>query len=140
MVNTSDLVAPSIRSGDMVLAAPSDGIGLGAGPVLVFDDRRGAGLVTHRIVGLNADGTYRTQDDGNGQADSTSLAADQVVAVARLLVPLVGLPIDWYSAGAWIHLAAWLTVLLLAVLVIPDAVLERYDPWVEPEVWANASG
>ncbi len=135
VVNTSDLVAPSIRSGDMVVAVPSDGIGLGAGPVLVFDDRRGAGLVTHRTVGPNAGGTYRTQDDGNGQADSTSLVADQVVAVARLLVPLVAIPINWYSAAAWIHLAAWLTV-----LVIPDAVLERYDPWVEPEVWVDASG
>ncbi len=140
MVNTSDLVAPSIRSGDIVLAAPSDGIGLGAGPVLVFDDRRGAGLVTHRIVGLNADGTYRTQDDGNGHADSTSLAADQVVAVARLLVPLVGLPINWYSAGAWIHLAAWLTVLSSAVLVTRYALLQRCDPGVEPEVWVDASG
>lgn len=140
VVNTSDSMAPSIRSGDRVLAAPSDGIGVGAGTVLVFDDRRGAGLVTHRIVGLNADGTYRTQDDGDGQADSTSLAADQVVAVARLLVPLVGLLVNWYSAGAWIHLLAWLTVLWLAVLVIPDAVLERYDSWVGPEVWVNASG
>ena len=138
MVNTSDLMAPSIRSGDMVLAAPSDGIGLGAGPVPVFDDRRGAGLVTHRIVGLNAGGTYRTQDDGNGQADSTSLAADQAVGVVRLLVEQMGLLVNWYSAGAWIHLAAWLTVLLLAVLVIRDSLLERYDPWVGPEVWVNA--
>ncbi len=88
----SESMAPSSRSGDMVLAAPSDGIGLGAGPVLVFDDRRGAGLVTHRIVGLNADGTYRTQGDPNGQARPTPLTIYQVVGVVRLLV--LGLPIN----------------------------------------------
>lgn len=136
----SDLMAPSSRSGYGVLVAPSDNVRLEAGTVSVFDDPGGSGLVTHRIVGLSTGDAYRTQDDGNSQADSTSLAAYQVVAVARLLVRRVAIPINWYSAGTWIHLVAWLTDLLLAVLVIPDAVLERYDPWVEREVWANASG
>jgi len=59
--------------------------------------------------------------------------------VGRLLMLLVGLPITWYSAGAWAHMVAWLTVLALAVLVTRHARPERYDPWVEPEVLANAS-
>ncbi len=62
-----------------------------------------------------------------------------MLGVGRLLVPLVGLPITWYSAGAWVHPVAWLTVLSLAALVTRYALLERYDPWVEPEVSANAS-
>ena len=140
MVNTSDLMTPSIRSGDIVLAAPSDGIGLGAGPVLVFDDRRGTGLVTHRIVGPNADGTYRTQDDGDGEADSTPLTIHQVVGVVRLRVQLVGLLFNWYSAGSWIYLAVWLNALSSGVLVIRDSLVERYDPRVEREVRVDASG
>ncbi len=136
----SESMAPSSPSGDGVLAAPSDSIGVGAGTVSVFDGRRGSGLVTHRTVGPNAGGTYRTHGGANGQARSTPLTADQVVGVGRLLVPLMGISINRYSAGAWVELAAWLTVLLLAVLVIRDAVLERYDPWVGPEVWVNASG
>ncbi|MEE8405817.1 MAG: hypothetical protein V3S32_01555 [Acidimicrobiia bacterium] len=59
--------------------------------------------------------------------------------MGRLLVQLVGLPITWYSVGAWVHLVAWFTVLSLAVLVTRYALLERYDRSVEPEVWADAS-
>lgn len=62
----SDPMAPSIRCGDIVLAVPSDGIGFGAGTVVVFDDPRSSGLVTCRFVGPNADGTYRTQATGTG--------------------------------------------------------------------------
>ena len=140
VVNTADSMAPSSRSGDIVVAAPSDSIGVGAGTVLVFDDPGGSGLVTHRTVGLNANGTYRTQFDGNGQADSTPLTVDQVVGVVRLLVQRVGLLINWYSARAWVDLAVWLTVLWSAVLVTRYALLQRCDPWVGPEVWVNASG
>ena len=136
----SESVAPSSRSGDGVLVAPSDGIDLEAGTASVFDDPGGSGLVNHRTVGLDAEGTYRALGDPNGQARPTPLTGYQVVGVVRLLVQLVGLRVNWYSAGAWIYLAVWLTVLSSAVLVIPDAVLERYDPWFEPEVWVNASG
>ena len=97
----------------------------------------GSGLVTNHIVGLNADGKYRTHVDGDGEADSTP-TANQVVAVGQLLVPLTAIPINWYSAGAWVELADWLTVLSLAVLVTRYALLQRYDPGVWPEVWANA--
>ena len=62
-----------------------------------------------------------------------------MLGVGRLLEPLVGLPITWYSAGAWVHLAAWLTVLLAVVLVTRYVLPERYDPWAQPGVWANAS-
>lgn len=62
-----------------------------------------------------------------------------MLGMGRLLVAVVGLPITRFSAGAWVHLVAWLTVLSLAVLVTRYALLERHDPWVEPEVWANAS-
>ena len=139
VIIASDSMAPSSRSGDGVLVAPSDSVRLEAGTVWVFDDPGGSGLVTHRIVGLSTGDTYRIQGGANGQAKSTPLIAYQVVGVVRLLVRLVGLPINWYSAGAWIHLAVWLTDLSLAVLVIRDPLLERYDPWVEREVWVNAS-
>ena len=78
--------------------------------------------------------------DGNGRADLTPATADQVVGVRRLVVPVVGLPINWYSAGAWVHLVAWLTVLSLAVLATRYALLEGHDPWMNPELWTYASG
>jgi hypothetical protein len=77
-----------------VLVAPSDGIGLESGTASVFDAPGGSGLVNHRTVGLNANGTYRAQGDPNGQARPTPLTVYQVVGVVRLLVQLVGLRIN----------------------------------------------
>ena len=90
----SESMAPSSRSGNGVLVAPSDGIGLEPGTASVFDAPGGSGLVNHRTVGLNANGTYRTQGDPNGQARPTPLTIYQVVGVVRLLLQLVDLPIN----------------------------------------------
>lgn len=134
----SDPMAPSIRCGDMVLAVPSDGIGFGAGTVVVFD---AAQLRLGHLSLRRSQCRWHLPHpgDGNGRADLTPATADQVVGVRRLVVPVVGLPINWYSAGAWVHLVAWLTVLSLAVLATRYALLEGHDPWMNPEVWTYAS-
>lgn len=130
VVITSDSMAPSIRSGDIVVAAPSSGVGLEVGTVVVFEDSARPGLVTHRIVGLNADGTYRTQGDANSQPDSTPLRPDQVIGTGRFLVPLIGLSLAWFSAGAWVKAGLW-TVLILAALWTGRLAFV-VDPYREP--------
>jgi hypothetical protein len=75
----------------------------------------------------------------DGETAAGNREVRKMLGMGRLLVPVVGLPITRFSAGVWVHLVAWLTVLSLAVLLTRYALLERYDPWVEPEVWANAS-
>ena len=139
VVMSSDSMAPAIQRGDVVIAAPTGGVGLGQGTVVVFEDPEGSGLVTHRIVGLNADATYRTRGDANPAPDSTPLRAEQIVGVGRMLVPLAGLPIEWLSTRSWLPLAAWFVVLVASLSVARYAVLDRYDPWVERQVWDNVS-
>lgn len=129
VVITSGSMAPSIESGDVVVAAPSDGRGLVPGTVVVFRDDAGPGLVTHRIVSVNDDGTYETRGDANRVNDSAPLAPDQVVGVAKILVPLVGLPVLWARTGAWLNLGAWAAVTALAVWAAQFALIEKYDPW-----------
>lgn len=129
VVITSGSMAPSIEPGDVVVATPSDGRGLGPGTVVVFRDDARPGLVTHRIVSVNDDGTYETRGDANRVNDSAPLAPDQVVGVAKILVPLVGLPVLWARTGAWLNLGIWAAVITLAALAAQFALIEKYDPW-----------
>ena len=130
-VLTSGSMSPPIRTGDVVVASPHDGRGLAPGTVVVFSDR--AGLVTHRIESINPDGSYLTKGDANSQPDSTPLRPEQVIGVGRLLVPLIGLPLVWYWAGAWGELAVWAAGTLLALWLARYALLEKYDPRAQPE-------
>lgn len=129
VVITSDSMAPSILSGDIVVAAPLRDVGLDVGTVVVFEDSTRPGLVTHRIVGANADGSYLTKGDANSQADSAPLHPDQVMGEGRLLVPLIGLPVMWLSARAWVNLILWIAAMGLAVVLAWYALAQEYDPW-----------
>ncbi|MGH9053686.1 MAG: hypothetical protein ACRDWX_11840 [Acidimicrobiia bacterium] len=126
---TSDSMAPAIRRGDLLLAAPHAGAGLGLGTVVVFEEPASGSLVSHRIAAVNLDGTYSTRGDANRGLDSTPLRPGQVEGVGRLLVPLVGLPLVWAWSGQWLHLAAWATLTALALWTSRYALSDAYDPW-----------
>jgi signal peptidase I len=126
---TSDSMAPAIRRGDLLLAAPHTGAGLGPGTVVVFEEPGSGSLVSHRIVAVNLDGTYSTRGDANRGLDSTPLRPEQVVGVGRLLVPLVGLPLVWAWSGQWLHLGAWATLTVLASWTSRYALSDAHDPW-----------
>lgn len=94
---TSGSMGPTISPGDVVLLAdpPTDG-SLAQGTVITFDDPTlPGGLITHRIDGVREDGMYRTRGDANSSPDSDPVPPDAVVGVGRMLVPLVGLPVQW---------------------------------------------
>jgi len=107
VVISSGSMAPSIQTGDVVVATPSNGQGLSPGTVAVISDPALPGLTTHRIIAINPDGSYRTQGDANSGADSTPARPEDVIAVGRLLVPYVGLPLVWFSKGEWLKVAIW---------------------------------
>ena len=127
VVITSGSMSPSIRTGDVVVVTPSDGQGLSPGSVVVISDPAVSGLVTHRIVSVNPDGSYGTRGDANAQPDSTALRPDQVVGVGRLRVPFIGLPLVWYRTGAWEKLALWATGTLLVLWAARYVLLDGYE-------------
>lgn len=118
VVITSGSMEPLIRPGDVVLAQPpAEPDDLGPGTVITFDDPiRPGELTTHRILGVNPDGTYRTRGDANAVPDSTPVPPDDVVGVGRLLVPMIGLPITWMR-GAVTLFMAWVAVTAVACVV-----------------------
>ncbi len=125
----SGSMTPAIDVGDVVVAYPHDGRALGPGTVAVFWDPGRASLVTHRIVGINPDGTYVTKGDANPQVDSTPLAPEAVVGVGRLLVPLVGFPQVWLAGGQMGALVAATFGWLLALWTSRWGLRTQFDPW-----------
>ena len=128
VVITSGSMSPPFRIGDVVVASPHDGRGLAPGTVVVFSDPTRSGLLTHRIESTNPDGSYVTKGDANLRPDSTPLRPEQVVGVGRFIVPLIGLPLVWYWAGAWGELTFWLAGMLVALWLARLALLEKYYP------------
>ncbi len=129
VVITSGSMTPSVAAGDVIVAAPHDGHGLGPGTVVVFRDAGRPGLVTHRIVAVNEEGTYQTKGDANRIGDSTPLTPQQVVGVGRIMVPLVGLPALWAWTDAWFSFGIWAVVMIVAIWSARFALLDKYDPW-----------
>ena len=70
-----------------------------------------------------------------------ALLATKVVGVVRLLVQLVGLPAIQLVFGRRVDPLGGLAYRsVVGRSGYPRLLLERYHPWVEPEVWVNASG
>jgi signal peptidase I len=135
-VITSDSMAPGIRRGDVVIASPLEPSAITSGTVVLFEDTQKRGLVTHRVIGVNADGSYRTKGDANMLADSTPLTSDRIVGEGQVLLPLIGLPVIWFLQGAWHWGLLWAVSLLLSLWV---ATAYR-DPWSESRGDPDESG
>jgi signal peptidase I len=140
---TSGSMQPTIRPGDVVVAAPHPRAPLEPGDVIVFADARLGGLVTHRIIDVADDGSYTTRGDANRSPDPSPVAPDDVVGVGRLLVPLAGTPAVWAARGQHPLVAGWTVAMLLAGWGCRFALLRRYDPWrpapVGPQRWSTAA-
>lgn len=131
-VITSGSMEPSIEVGDVLVAGPVEEARLGPGAVIVFDGPSGSGFVSHRVVEVLENGDYRTQGDANVLIDSTPVRRDQVRGIGRLVVPLIGRPIAWASAGD--TNALMLTVLAMVGLVGAArwGIRPEFDPWAAP--------
>jgi signal peptidase I len=129
---TSGSMAPAVDTGDVLLAAPHNGYGLGPGSIVVFADPSGNGTITHRIVAVNPDGTYTTKGDAQPRIDSTPLEPDQVIGVGRVVVAEIGSPLVWWWQGQWLQLVLFAVTAAAVMWVSRWGLLDKYDPWLEP--------
>ncbi|GIG27514.1 signal peptidase I [Cellulomonas marina] len=116
-VVVSGSMVPALAVGDLVVTAPPPGPVL-PGHVVVFDEPGGTGrTVVHRVRSVRPDGALVTRGDANGSDDGAPLAPADVRGVARLRVPLVGLPAVWARQGE----AGRLVAVVAAAVLLPVA-------------------
>ncbi len=114
VVITSGSMSPVLRVGDVILIEDHPDELLGQRSVITFE--RDGEVITHRIFEVEASQeTYVTKGDANPTPDTDRVPADAVIGVARLVVPLIGLPLVWYQTGQTVPLAA-MGILSLAAL------------------------
>lgn len=111
VVITSGSMHPRIRVGDVVVAGQAGAGPVETGTVAVFQDpAQPQRLLTHRVHQVDPDGTTWTKGDANGGPDSTAVDP-AALREARILVPMIGLPLIWVREGAALPLVAALLVL-----------------------------
>lgn len=80
---------PRIKPGDVVLVEPGRVPHRGQ-VVLLRDPDAPTGRVLHRVLRVEADGTFVTKGDANPTPDTSVRSTDDVIGVARLMVPGAG--------------------------------------------------
>lgn len=125
VVISSGSMQPTLRPGDIVLLDEHPPDLLAQRNVITYTDPDGSGeLITHRVHAVDDDG-YVTKGDANPTPDTSKVAVDSIEGVARLVVPLVGLPLLWLERGDTGSLVAW-GVLSVGALVVAFARVRRY--------------
>lgn len=126
---TSASMMPTLRVGDVVIAADHDGTEIAPGTVVVYEDPRRHDLVTHRVVSTNPDGSYITKGDGTGVNDPAPIPAANVRSKPRWIVPFVGLPRVWTAQRAWTPLILTVVVTAMMLWLVRFALDPQHDPW-----------
>lgn len=93
-------MAPSLEQGDAILITRPPAR-LEAGTVVVLQVE--SGLVTHRVVAVNSDGTFVTKGDANDNADDWTNVDVHVVGVVRGHVPLLGRVLRLAGTASWLN-------------------------------------
>jgi signal peptidase len=110
---------PSIAPGDIVVTAPIKPEQLKLGYVIRFRDPSNAHpYLMHRIIEIKDDGNLVTKGDANQSADSTPVPPSHVTGVARLRVPVIGLPAVWMRNGQFLQLGAVLVAVAFAARML----------------------
>lgn len=120
----SGSMAPQVAVGDVLTSEPVEAATLKPGMVVLFHDPDDPAIVlAHRIRAINDDGGIVTRGDANTADDPSTVGADDVVGLARLRVPWIGMPRVWFGEGNYLPL-----VLTVGVLTGAAVVATRPDP------------
>ncbi|MCL1693969.1 MAG: signal peptidase I, partial [Actinomycetia bacterium] len=141
---TSGSMMPRLHTGDVVIAVSQGDAPISEGTIVVFEDPVKGDLVTHRIVGVDANGDYITKGDANGINDVTPVPPENVRGVGRWVVPYVGLLRVWLAEGQWLFLIIAIAATGVGVSAARCATRIDCDPWqddeavVEPELVSDS--
>lgn len=111
---TGRSMEPAIPVGSVTIVQSVSPDAVQVGDVVTFS--HGGRVVTHRLVAMEADGTFRTKGDANEVADPEQLTFMGRAGVVRAHIPLVG-----YALASWRQYAqagALVTTTLCLVLVL----------------------
>jgi signal peptidase I len=122
-------MGPRVRTGDAVVWQTDVPDQLPQNAVVVYS--QGERTVIHRAIGNPAADLYTTKGDANATPDPEPVHTSQIHGIGQLLVPIVGLPVVWWSNGQQLPVIVVGLALLLAIWTAHRAWDPEQDPWRE---------
>lgn len=114
---------PAVQSGDVLMVSRPSGESVGAGTTVIVRSEDGS-AVPRRIVSVETGGSYRL--GATDTAGSEVVPAGRIVGVGRLVVPFIGLPVVWATAGGFPATIAWALFTAAAIaLTLPHGRTRR---------------
>lgn len=127
VVVTSGSMEPAVSVGDVLLVERMPGNDVSQRSIVVFERSDGT-VVAHRVFSVEGDQLV-TKGDANPTPDTERVALTDVDGVARVLVPIIGLPAVWFERGDSVPLVAaailWLAGSVHFVATVVGAVTRR---------------
>ncbi|KKP43296.1 MAG: signal peptidase I, signal peptidase, endoplasmic reticulum-type [candidate division WS6 bacterium GW2011_GWC1_33_20] len=109
----SGSMKPTIKVGDLIFVKEQEEYKVN--DVIAFESGSGKSLVTvtHRIVGINEDNTFKTKGDFNNVSDVASVDKEEIVGKYVFRIPLLGYPINFVKTP----------IGFLLVILIPSVII-----------------
>lgn len=114
VVVTSGSMEPAVSVGDVLLIDTTPENTIAQRSIVVFDRADGT-TVAHRVFSVEGDRLV-TKGDANPSPDTDRVTSTEVRGVARVLVPLIGLPAVWRDQGNLAPLLAWAVLSLFGAV------------------------
>lgn len=85
LIVLTDSMYPSIKSGDLIIVKSAEASEVKEGDVISFfdPDSKDSSVVTHRVVSVLADGSFKTKGDANNTEDDTAIPPENLVGIYR---------------------------------------------------------
>ena len=101
-----------IEAGDMIVTKAVDPTTLKVGDVITYMEN-GKTTVTHRIIGINEDGTFKTKGDANNTEDKMAVPEDELVGIYKSRIPGAGNVAMFMQSTAGLVICVILPLILL---------------------------
>lgn len=113
----SGSMAPRIDTGDVVLVAPLTEPPRRGQVLLLREPLAPTGQVLHRVVRVDADGRLRTKGDANPSVDSDLHSPQDVLGMARLVVPAAGRLAVWRQGESTSGTHWWVALTVVSTVI-----------------------
>lgn len=134
VVVTSGSMEPAVSIGDVLLIDTSPENTISQRSIVVFERSDGT-AVAHRVFSVEGSELV-TKGDANPSPDAERVVTAEVVGVARVLVPLAGLPAVWSDDGNVAALVAWAVLFVAGAFQFTSTLasaLRHRAPRIRPE-------
>lgn len=131
---TTESMLPTYKVGDVVVVKPVRPEEIKVGDAITFEQEEFKTVVTHRVVGIDAEAQeFTTQGDNNPNPDFWPTSFGALVGRVEYGIPYLGHLVTNIRTPEGLAVTVWLVVLVLMLLFLPDLLLRARGRAQQPQ-------